>query len=352
MNHLIPPVFPSSVSVVIPQTIQPSPLTSAAIESLNLSDDSQDLLTTDAVLSGLKSEAVAIKKPDESSFIVAEIVADSGNCLANVDADKIVERIISNTENKHEAKEQFNNNIDDKIINDKIINGDIDEGNIENNVPNRVGGDVINNVTNNVVDGVADVAAADGVVKNVSDRVVCDDVGGVGLRSRSVSGRHVLSAANRFHRLGAVRVEQGVSLSRVAKRLQLDISEVREQEKESTDLKLSQLYKWRDILEVSVGELVLEPEEIPTNPIRNRCQLVRMMKTVRSIIIESKSEIILVLARQLESQLIELMPELAAIAAWPSLGQSRDPHSPGTAATRCQGFGNVYPRRIAAIKEE
>ncbi|MDR0392325.1 MAG: hypothetical protein LBH59_10495, partial [Planctomycetaceae bacterium] len=143
---------------------------------------------------------------------------------------------------------------------------------------------------------------------------------------------------------------RGISLSRAAKRLNLDIAEAREQENEATDLRLSQLYNWRDVLDVSVGELIFEPEEIPTNPVKNRCQLVKLMKTVRSIIIESKSEVILILARQLESQLIELMPELAAIAAWPSLGQSRNTHSPGAAITRCQGFGNIYLRRNTTIK--
>jgi transcriptional regulator with XRE-family HTH domain len=329
MNHLISPTFPSPVPATIPQTIQPVTLSYAAIEIIQPSE-SQDLLSTDSVLSDLES-VISIEEPDESGFIVSKLLAESTINLTVADADKIVETITTKTtdsENKIDESKQLKNNFD----------------NIDNNIEK----DTTINVTNiveNIAGKVSEDAVSDSVGVNGSGN------GKVKLRSRSTS-RQISPRVNRFHRIAAVRVEQGISLSLAAKRLRIDIGEASEQENESTDLKLSQLYAWRDVLEVSMGELVVEPEEIPANPIRNRCQLVRLMKTVRSIIIESKSEVALILARQLESQLIELMPELATIAAWPSLGQSRDPHSPGVAATRCLGFGNVYRRKTNTTKND
>ncbi|MDR0392195.1 MAG: helix-turn-helix domain-containing protein [Planctomycetaceae bacterium] len=320
MSHLIPPVVVSSVSVNIPQTSQPIELLPADMESAQLSDNSHDLLPTDSLLSDLKSEIIYVEESEKTSNIVSELLTDTNNNLTCLNTDEIVENIIAIPENINRDTEKINNNCDNIVTKNIAI-------------------EINSNSTNDIEQG---------DVKNISD-----DVGkinnSVKVRSRS-SSRQLLPQLTRFHRIAAVRLEQGVSLSRAAKRLHLDISEAREQENESTDLKLSQLYKWRDILDISVGELVVEPEEIPTNPIKNRCQLVRLMKTVRSIIIESNSEVILILARHLESQLIELMPELATIAAWPSLGQSRNAHSPGAAVTRCQGFGNIYLRRTAITK--
>ncbi|MDR2346137.1 MAG: hypothetical protein LBE18_08740 [Planctomycetaceae bacterium] len=319
MTHLIPPV-PSSVSVTTSQTIQPVALITTAIETINvLQSDSTNLLSTEPDITNLESSADSVFEKCESNFVVKDLVNVNANEFGVIPtnefvAEKIVDSIISKKENRNE-----------NINTDEITNSLSDDSIAKN---------AENNVTKNAVENISSNAGVD-----------------IGIKSRSNLRRELLRM-NKFHRIAAVRLEHGVSLESAAKRLRIDIAEAKEQENELTDLKLSQLYQWRNVLEVSAGELVLEPDEIPANPIRNRCQLVRLMKTVRSIIIEAKSEVVLILARQLESQLIELMPELATIAAWPSIGQSRDHHSPGTAATRCAGFANVYIRRNANIKSE
>lgn len=147
-----------------------------------------------------------------------------------------------------------------------------------------------------------------------------------------------------LHRLAAMRNEQGVSLSKVAKTLGITIAEARRQEQETTDLLLSQLYRWRNILETPVGDLMIEPEQIPTNPIKCRSQLVKMMKSVRSILETTKEKGIRSLAGTLAAQFIELMPELQHITAWPSIGKAREQRDLGQAAYR--RFDEVIARAI------
>lgn len=341
MSHLIPP-FPLTVSATIPSTIQSTALIATAIVNVIQSSDLREsgLLSADIASEDVESNVVSVLEAQESSFSVSDILSTDSGSEENpigCGADKIVETIISKAKNSNDAIESYNRNLDNDM-------SDVDISDV-----------VVDSATNNVTKNIASVEGVENIVETVSgDNVLSTETGGrVGGRNRPLSRREI-SRLSKFHRIAAVRIEQGVSLSRVAKHLQIDISEARNQENESTDLRLSQLYGWREVLEVSAGELVLEPEEIPVNPIRNRCQLVRLMKTVRSIIIESKSEVTLILARQLESQLIELMPELATIAAWPSIGQSRDHRTPGAATTKCNGFGNIYLRRstISAADEQ
>ena len=137
-----------------------------------------------------------------------------------------------------------------------------------------------------------------------------------------------------LHRLAQTRSEQGVSLSTVAKKIGVEVSEARRQERETTDLLLSQLYRWRDALETPVGDLLIEWEEIPTNPIKCRCQLVKMMKSVRAILETTKESRTRILAEVLAAQFIDLMPELEHINAWPTVGQARGQRDPGQAVFR------------------
>jgi len=147
-----------------------------------------------------------------------------------------------------------------------------------------------------------------------------------------------------LHRLAVMRNEQGVSLSKIAKKLGIEIAEARRQEQETTDLLLSQLYHWRDLLETPVGDLLIEPEQIPTNPIKCRSQLVKMMKSVQAILETTKEKGTRVLAETIAAQFIELMPELQHVTAWPSVGKAREQRDLGQAAYR--RFDAVIARSI------
>ncbi|MDR2170937.1 MAG: hypothetical protein LBP59_12410 [Planctomycetaceae bacterium] len=369
MNHPAPS-FTLPVPATITQAITPVTLIAATVNIVQ-TPEQPDVLSgniADEIVETIISQERISNGVNENNIDVVDVVDnidDVGDVVSVSNVDNIDDVELENIEidrGQDEPNDIVNiaNNITGNIVVD-VFDG-VEKNNVEDNTII-----VTENISNNgdgkntpdkKTDDILDVNSAAVNSDNINDNInsVSVDsvkVNSVGFGGRSRFGlRRELHQAVKLHRLAEVRVDRGLSLSSVAKRLRITIAEAREQEDAATDLRLSQLYRWRDILDVSVGELIVEPEEIPVNPVKNRCQLVRLMKTVRSIIIEAKSDVILIFARQLESQLIELMPELATIAAWPSLGQSRDAHAPGAAVTRCIGFGNVYQRKTSTIKSE
>ena len=84
-----------------------------------------------------------------------------------------------------------------------------------------------------------------------------------------------------FHRIAEVRQQQGMSLRTAARQLQTDIPTVRAQEQAAADLRLSDLYRWRAILEVPVADLLEESADPLSRPIGDRAKMVRIMKCSR-----------------------------------------------------------------------
>ena len=135
-----------------------------------------------------------------------------------------------------------------------------------------------------------------------------------------------------LHRISEVRRSQHLSIASIAKRLGKEVSEVRNAEQPQSDMLLSELYQWCVVLDVPVEELLIEPSALPTNPIRNRGLLLRIMKTVRSILEGTQETRTKHLSQTLNDQLIELMPELAEITSWPIVGHSREDKGLGAAS--------------------
>jgi transcriptional regulator with XRE-family HTH domain len=137
-----------------------------------------------------------------------------------------------------------------------------------------------------------------------------------------------------MQRLEAVRRQQGISRRTVARRLNVDVEQVRQQECETADLPLSALYAWQQALEVPVAELLIEAGEGLASPILERSQLVRLMKTVLAISEQARQESIRRMAQTMASQLIEIMPELANVGPWHTVGKRRRLNELGVAAQR------------------
>ncbi len=137
-----------------------------------------------------------------------------------------------------------------------------------------------------------------------------------------------------LHRLAAVRQQQGISRRTVARRLNIDLSAVRAQEAETTDISLSQLYEWQKILDVPLGELLVEADDSLSAPVLLRAQLVRLMKSVTAIQENAKQESIRRMAQTLIDQLLAIMPELAGVGPWHAVGQRRRLDELGVAAER------------------
>lgn len=137
-----------------------------------------------------------------------------------------------------------------------------------------------------------------------------------------------------LHRISEVRREQGTSLRSVARNLGTDIRLLRLQEEENYDLRLSDLYRWQEALEVPVADLLVESSEPLSRPVMERAKMLRVMKTAQAILEKGESAPIKRMAQMLVEQLVELMPELQGVSAWHTVGQRRSLDELGAVAHR------------------
>jgi transcriptional regulator with XRE-family HTH domain len=147
-----------------------------------------------------------------------------------------------------------------------------------------------------------------------------------------------------LHRLATVRRQQGISQRNIARRMNLDIATVREQEEEGTDLTLSMLYRWQRILDVPVAELLVDSDGPLSPPVMQRAQMVKVMKTVAAMVEKAETTSLKRLLQMLCSQLLEIMPELSDVAPWHSVGQRRTLDEYGRAVER-QMSDDVFRNR-------
>jgi hypothetical protein len=105
-------------------------------------------------------------------------------------------------------------------------------------------------------------------------------------------------------------------------------------EVESTDLRISELQKWQEVLEVPLAELLVESNTVLSQPILQRSRLVRIMKTALALHQHAPNPKIERMAETLLDQLKELMPELAEIHPWHTYGQRRGRDEFGRAVDR------------------
>ena len=140
-----------------------------------------------------------------------------------------------------------------------------------------------------------------------------------------------------MHRIRTVRLQQGASLRSVARQSGVDVRQLRLQEQESTDVRLSDLHKWQKALDVPLVELLVEPESSLSPPIMNRARFVRLMKTAAAIRDRAESVGIKRMAQMLCEQLVEMMPELTDVSPWHDYGQRRS----------LEEFGRIVDRTVS-----
>lgn len=148
----------------------------------------------------------------------------------------------------------------------------------------------------------------------------------------------------RFHRLAEVRNQQGVTLRNMARRLGLDMAEVRRQENERTDLRVSELLDWQEVLEVPIAELLVEADGQLSGPVLQRSRMVKLMKTAAAIREQVAGTSAERLADMLIGQILEIMPELRDVTPWHNVGQRRTLDDVGRAA-RFPVADDVFGRR-------
>lgn len=138
----------------------------------------------------------------------------------------------------------------------------------------------------------------------------------------------------KLHQIATVRRNQNISIATCARKLGITVQEARCQEQPTSDLSLSQLMAWKEILDVPFSELVGQEAEILENPIRNRALMIKVMKTAKQILLFSREQRVHNMAQTLVDQLVELMPELMNVSVWPDVGQSHENRDPGIAVFR------------------
>jgi len=135
-----------------------------------------------------------------------------------------------------------------------------------------------------------------------------------------------------LHRIAAVRQQQGVTLRNVARRLGIPLPVVRRQEHPECDLRLSELLRWQQVLEVPVAELLVEGDDQLSGPVLERSRMVKLMKTAAAIRERSQEPAVARMVQMLVDQILEIMPELADVTPWHSVGQRRTGDELGRAA--------------------
>ena len=132
-----------------------------------------------------------------------------------------------------------------------------------------------------------------------------------------------------MHRIREVRETEGISLSAMSRRMNRTVSELKREEQEDCDLRLSDLYRWQSALRVPLKDLLTEPDYGLTEVLRHRACLTRVVKTAKSLVRNSKTPAVRHLAETLVEQLVEIMPELKDQGAWPDRGVQRPANEPG-----------------------
>lgn len=145
---------------------------------------------------------------------------------------------------------------------------------------------------------------------------------------------HESSSDAPLHRIRTVRLREGVSLRTVARHLGQTRYELSLQERENSDLRLSDLHRWQQALDVPVAELLVEQPCGLSPCVLDRARMVRIMKTVRLLEESDSEEGRRRLLAMLTEQLLEIMPSLLDVTAWPSHGKPRGSHELGQAYER------------------
>jgi len=126
-----------------------------------------------------------------------------------------------------------------------------------------------------------------------------------------------------LHRIAQVRQQQGVTLRNVARRMGIEMGVVRRQEQADCDLRLSDLHRWQEVLEVPVAELLVEADGQLSGPVLERSRMVKLMKTAAALRERTAGTPVGRMVEMLVSQILEIMPELADVTPWHTVGQRR-----------------------------
>jgi transcriptional regulator with XRE-family HTH domain len=149
-----------------------------------------------------------------------------------------------------------------------------------------------------------------------------------------VSSSPPAKPGRKFHRIQEVCIQQGATVRSLSRKMDISTSEIREQENPQADLRISDLLRWQQVLEVPLAELLVDSEGPLSEPVGRRAGMLRVMKTAKAILEATHDRSTKRLASMLVAQLTELMPELAEVSAWHTVGQRRTQNELGRIVDR------------------
>lgn len=138
-----------------------------------------------------------------------------------------------------------------------------------------------------------------------------------------------------LQRVKEVRLREGLRPGVVKNALGLaNKSDVARREDPKADYWLSEIYALAERFGVPPVQLLCDPGDDLCNSVTGRAKLVLLMKTANLIAENARQESVRRLAQGLCEQLVDMMPELAQIGAWHSVGKRRKVSELGVAAER------------------
>lgn len=154
-------------------------------------------------------------------------------------------------------------------------------------------------------------------------RAEADCIAEAGAAAQERRARSHRRSPRRFHRIADVRRQQGVTIRNVARRLGIEIAVIRRQEQPDCDLRLSDLQRWQEVLEVPVAELLEEGDGQLSGPVLERSRMLKLMKTAAAIRERTGGTPVGRIVAMLIEQILEIMPELRDVTPWHTVGQRR-----------------------------
>ena len=83
------------------------------------------------------------------------------------------------------------------------------------------------------------------------------------------------------------------------------------------------MQQWQRVLDVPIAELLVEADGQLSGPVLERSRMVKLMKTAAAIRERAQDPGISRMVTMLVEQILEIMPELADVTPWHSVGQRR-----------------------------
>ena len=143
-----------------------------------------------------------------------------------------------------------------------------------------------------------------------------------GLKTRVEPGEK-RSGLQPLHRLREIRAQQDVTLRALSRKMHVPMREVRAQEDPTCDLSLTALYRWQQALRVPAAEILVEPGDKLSSPVNVRARLLRMMKTIVTILDKPQPERTANLLENLRNEILAVMPEIENIDRWHGSNSTR-----------------------------